>query len=195
MVRRSTSLLDSSGIACEDGFDIHPPAGAFEQFIAAPLAVAMGRTTARFARRCRIPAVFRLAGSGIVVGAWNVLKNAQIAWADPRFFFIVGPFLSSIPLLTVLILFGGGLLTGSRNVQFARNDDAIGQKPRGLATHSGRDTSSGHRVPFEQSSRLIWSWSFRALDDQDIDRTSLGEEFQAELVAKGFDQSYPGSIA
>ena len=38
-------------------------------------------------------------------------------------------------------------------------------------------------------------WSFRALDDQDIDRTSLGEEFQAELVAKGFDQGYPGSIA
>ena len=34
MVRRSTSLLDSSGIACEDGFDIHLPVGAFEQFIA-----------------------------------------------------------------------------------------------------------------------------------------------------------------
>ena len=89
---------------------------AFVAFlIEAPLAVTIGWTTARFARRCRIPAVFGMAGSLMVVGAWSVLKNAQIAWASPYpFHFSVWlAFLWPIPLLTVLVLFGGGLLTGS----------------------------------------------------------------------------------
>ena len=57
-----------------------------------------------------------MAGSLLVVGAWNVWKNTQIAWAADslgRYFTFVWPFLLPIPLLTVLVLFGGGLLTGS----------------------------------------------------------------------------------
>ncbi len=90
---------------------------AFATFlIEAPLAIATGWTAARLARRCRIPAVFGMAGSLLVVGAWNVWKNTQIAWAADslgRYFTFVWPFLLPIPLLTVLVLFGGGLLTGS----------------------------------------------------------------------------------
>src|SRR5213594_1250770 len=84
--------------------------------IEAPLAIATGWTAARLARRCRIPAVFGMAGSLLVVGAWNVWKNTQIAWAADslgRYFTFVWPFLLPIPLLPVLVLFGGGLLTGS----------------------------------------------------------------------------------
>jgi hypothetical protein len=89
---------------------------SFHKFLSeVPLAVMIGWTTARLARRLRIPAVFGMAGSLMVVGVWNVLKVAQIAWASPYpFHFSVWlAFLCPIPLLTVLVLFGGGLLTGS----------------------------------------------------------------------------------
>jgi len=90
---------------------------AFVTFLVeAPLAVATGWTAARLARRLRIPAVFGMAGSLLVVAAWSVWENTQIAWASDsldRYFTFVWPFLSPIPLLTVLVLFGGGLLTGS----------------------------------------------------------------------------------
>ena len=86
---------------------------AFGVFLVeAPLAVAIGWTTARFARRCRIPAVFGMTGSLMVVAAWRFWKSFQIAWADLSFHSSL-PFLLVIPPLTVLILFGGGLLTGS----------------------------------------------------------------------------------
>jgi len=90
---------------------------AFATFlIEAPLAIATGWTAARLARRCRIPAVFGMAGSLLVVRAWSVWENTQIAWAADslgRYFTFVWPFLLPMPLLTVLVLFGGGLLTGS----------------------------------------------------------------------------------
>ena len=89
---------------------------AFNGFLSeVPLVVTIGWTTARFARRCRIPAVFGMAGSLMVAGAWRVLNTALIAWASPySFYFSVWlAFLLPIPLLTVLVLYGGGLLTGS----------------------------------------------------------------------------------
>ena len=85
---------------------------AFVAFLSeAPLAVAIGWTAARFARRCRIPAVLGMAGSVLVVGLWPVWKYAQIV--RPEYLSTVWPFLWPTPLLTVLVLFGGGLLTGS----------------------------------------------------------------------------------
>ena len=90
---------------------------AFVTFlIEAPLAKATGWTVARLAPRCRIPAVFGMAGSLLVGGAWSAWRNTQIAWAAHslgRYFTFVWPFILPIPLLTVLVLFGGGLLTGS----------------------------------------------------------------------------------
>ena len=78
----------------------------------APVALAMGWTVARFTPRHRIPAVLGVAGTGLLVSAWSVWMNAQASpealgshmsvWAS------VGPVL----LLTLLVLFGGGLLTG-----------------------------------------------------------------------------------
>jgi hypothetical protein len=79
--------------------------------IEAPLALAMGWTVARFARRCRIPAVFGIAFSGLLSGAWSTWKNAQSAESF-GYHFSVWTFSWPIPLMTVLVLLGGGLLTG-----------------------------------------------------------------------------------
>jgi hypothetical protein len=75
-----------------------------------PLAVAMGWTVARCARRCPIPAVFGLAGSLLLVGAWAMWKNAQIV--APDYHFSVWRGLCLTALLTALTLLGSGLLTG-----------------------------------------------------------------------------------
>jgi hypothetical protein len=74
-----------------------------------PRALAMGWTTAQFARRCRIPAVFGTAGVGLLVGCWTIWENSQTA--GPHF--SVLPALWLLPLLTALVLLGGGLLTGA----------------------------------------------------------------------------------
>jgi hypothetical protein len=93
-------------------FPNSPGQFAFVAFLVeAPLAVAIGWTAARFARRCRIPAVLGMAGSLLVVGLWPVWKYAQIV--RPEYLSTVWPFLWRTLLLTVLVLFGGGLLTGS----------------------------------------------------------------------------------
>jgi hypothetical protein len=87
--------------------------------IEAPLAVAMGWTTARFAQRCRIPAVFGLAVCGLLVSTWTIWKNAPIVLPGSLgYHFSVWAALWPIPLMTVLVLFGGGLLTGSPKRQF-----------------------------------------------------------------------------
>ena len=55
-----------------------------------------------------------------------------------------------------------------------------------------------HAAGLRRSLRLsvgIWSWSFSVLDHQDVDRTSSGDEFEAELFAKRFDYGCPGGIA
>jgi hypothetical protein len=77
-----------------------------------PLSVAMGWTTARFARQCRIPAVFALAVTGLLSSAKSVWLNAQIVWPESLAYHFSVWSLWPIPLMTVLILLGGGLLTG-----------------------------------------------------------------------------------
>jgi hypothetical protein len=83
----------------------------------APLALTMGWAVARFAPRHRISAVLGAAGTGLLVSACPVWMNAQVlgyrsVWVS------VWP----IPLLTVLVLLGGGLLTGvpKRSIGAAR---------------------------------------------------------------------------
>jgi len=72
-----------------------------------------GWTTARFARRCRIPAVFGVAVSGLLTSVWTIWKNPQIVWPEsPGHHFNVWTSLWPIPLMTVLVLSGGGLLIG-----------------------------------------------------------------------------------
>ena len=79
----------------------------------APLAVAMGWTVARFAGRCRIPAIFGLVYSTFVVGGWTIWKSAQVVSPGSLgYHFSVWPALCSIMLLTALVLLGSGLLTG-----------------------------------------------------------------------------------
>jgi hypothetical protein len=81
--------------------------------IEAPLAVAMGWTVARVARPCRIPAVFGLVASTLFVSVWSIWRNAQIVPESLGFHLVsVLPLLWPIPLMTVLVLLGGGLLTG-----------------------------------------------------------------------------------
>ena len=82
-----------------------------------PMAIAMGWTAARFGRRCRIPAIFGLAFTGLLVNAWVIWKNFQVAWPESLgYHFSVWANWANlwpIPLTTILVLLGGGLLTGS----------------------------------------------------------------------------------
>lgn len=81
--------------------------------IEAPMLMAMGWTAARCARRCRIPAVFGLAFTGLLVNAWVIWKSSQIVWPESlAYHFSVWTSSWPIPLGTVLVLLGGGLLTG-----------------------------------------------------------------------------------
>jgi hypothetical protein len=83
--------------------------------IEAPLAIAMGWTAARLALRCRIAAVLGIAASGLLVGCWTIWETSRYSpWPESLgYHFNVWPTLWPLPLLTALVLFGGGLLTGS----------------------------------------------------------------------------------
>jgi hypothetical protein len=73
----------------------------------------MGWTAARFARRCRIPAVFGVAFTGLWVGAWTIWKESQIVWPESLgYHFSVWTASWPIPLMTVLVLLGGCLANG-----------------------------------------------------------------------------------
>jgi hypothetical protein len=79
-----------------------------------PLAMAMGWLAARVAWRCRIPAVICIAGTGLLVGAWTIWKSAQIVWPESLgYHFSIWTSVWPIPLMTILVLLGGGLLTAS----------------------------------------------------------------------------------
>ena len=81
--------------------------------IEGPMVMAMGWTAARFARRCRIPAVFGVAFTGLLVGAWTIRNESQIVWPESLgHHFSVWTTSWPIPLMKVLVLLGGGLLTG-----------------------------------------------------------------------------------
>jgi hypothetical protein len=77
----------------------------------APVHVLSAWVAARCARRCRVPAVVLLAGLSLSSGVFALWMNAQSwpAWAH----FSVWPWLWLFPADVVLILFGGGLLTGA----------------------------------------------------------------------------------
>jgi hypothetical protein len=79
----------------------------------APMVMAMGWLAAGVARQCRIPAVLCVAASGLLTSAWTIWKSAQIVWPESfGYRFSVWRSLWPIPLMTVLVLLGGGLLTG-----------------------------------------------------------------------------------
>jgi hypothetical protein len=78
----------------------------------APCALTMGWTVARLAPRHRIPAVLGVAGTGLLVSAWAVWMNAQAAWPESPGDHSVWLSVWPLPLLTLLVLLGGGLLTG-----------------------------------------------------------------------------------
>jgi len=77
----------------------------------APFQVVLGWTVALCARRCRISAVLFMAGVSVLIGLWALWLNAQgwPTWAH----FSVWPWLWVLPANVILILFGGGLLTGT----------------------------------------------------------------------------------
>jgi hypothetical protein len=79
----------------------------------APIVTIMGWTAARVAGRRRSAAVLVVAASGLASSAWSIWANARIVRpVSPDYHFSTWS-LWPIPLLTVLVLFGGGLLTGS----------------------------------------------------------------------------------
>jgi hypothetical protein len=88
-------------------------------FLEAPVALTMGWTVARCAPRHRIPAVLGVAGTGLLVSGWTVWMNAHAA--GPEFLGYPSVWASAwqISLLTILVLLGGGLLTGlpKRSIQ------------------------------------------------------------------------------
>jgi len=78
----------------------------------APVALTMGWAVARFAPRHRIPAVSGVAGSGLLVSAWTVRMNAQSSREALGSHISVWAAVWPVLLLTILVLLGGGLLTG-----------------------------------------------------------------------------------
>ena len=84
----------------------------------APLALTMGWTVARCAPQHRIPAVLSVAVTGLWVSWWTVWMDRQAVWPG---YHPTSVWASAWPtfLLTVLVLLGGGLLTGlpKRSIQ------------------------------------------------------------------------------
>ena len=77
-----------------------------------PMAMVMSWTAARLAQRCRITAVVSIAATGLLVSAWSVL-NAQIVWPESFHYHFRVWDLWDVPLITLLVLLSGGLLTGA----------------------------------------------------------------------------------
>lgn len=78
-----------------------------------PVAMAMSWTAARVARRCRITAVLSVAATGLAVSGWSAWQNAQVVWPESfHYHFHIWDFWA-VPLITLLVLLTGGLLTGS----------------------------------------------------------------------------------
>jgi peptidoglycan/LPS O-acetylase OafA/YrhL len=73
--------------------------------IEGPLAVAAGWIVARFSRPSRIPSVIAFWVSALLFGAVNVWRNHEMYFWSQVWL--------GLPLVSILVLLGGGLLTGS----------------------------------------------------------------------------------
>jgi len=78
-----------------------------------PMAMVMSWTAARLAQRCRITAVVSIAATGLLVSAWSVWLNAQIVWPQSFHYHFRVWDIWDVPLITLLVLLSGGLLTGA----------------------------------------------------------------------------------
>lgn len=78
--------------------------------IGAPRSVLMGWMVARFARQCRMPTVLSFATTFLLFG---VLANIILMMTENNEAFLTWVPFAGMVVLTILVLLGGGLLTGS----------------------------------------------------------------------------------
>jgi len=79
--------------------------------IEGPFLMATGWTAARCGRECRVPAVFSVAGIYLSIAAWSTWKY-QNGWPESFGYHFSVWNLWPIPVGMILLLLGGGLLTG-----------------------------------------------------------------------------------
>jgi hypothetical protein len=86
------------------------PVGVVGLLIGGPLCVSIGWIVGKCARKCRIPAVLGFAMSFLLLG---LISNIKLMILEGASLEQLSLFLWGMAPLTILILFGGGLLTGS----------------------------------------------------------------------------------